>query len=188
MTSISKILVIGDTHIPTRASRIPVLIETHITSKQYNMVLCTGDLVEPSVLNFLKNIAPTKVVVGNMDYLDLPEYEVVNINNIRIGLIHGHQVRPRGDIRKLSRIAYDMNVKILICGHTHVPLVKKVMVDDKEILILNPGSATGVWSGGGGSLIPSFMELEIISSGNVSITLYELKGNILTKSSYSVII
>lgn len=181
-----KFLIIGDSHIPTRASSIPKRIESHILNNEYYMVLCTGDLVDKSVLDFLNSIAPTKVVVGNMDYLDLPEYEKMEIEGIKIGMAHGHQVRPRGDIRKLAKLAYSLDVDILVTGHTHVPLVKKVIIEGREILILNPGSCTGVWSGGGGSLIPSFMELVISKERSACVTLYELKGLTLTKTEYSL--
>jgi len=179
----TKILLIGDTHIPSRASRIPPKIESHIISEKYSLILCTGDLVIKDVLLLFNHIGEVKVVKGNMDYLPLPEIEVISLGNIKIGLIHGHQVYPRGDIAKLANIAAKLKVNVLVSGHTHVPSVKKVTIPSREILLLNPGSATGVWSGGGGSLIPSFMELSLIGS-LIRITHYELKVDTLTKSHY----
>jgi vacuolar protein sorting-associated protein 29 len=38
---------------------------------------------------------------------------------IRIGVIHGHQCMPTGDLDSLSAIARQMDVDVLISGHTH---------------------------------------------------------------------
>ena len=38
---------------------------------------------------------------------------------IRIGVIHGHQCIPTGDLDSLSAIARQMDVDVLISGHTH---------------------------------------------------------------------
>jgi putative phosphoesterase len=38
---------------------------------------------------------------------------------IRIGVIHGHQCVPTGDLDSLSAIARQMDVDVLISGHTH---------------------------------------------------------------------
>jgi len=180
-----KVLIIGDTHIPSRAERLPPKIESHILSEKYSLVLCTGDLVAYEVLQLLKRIGEVKVVRGNMDYLPFPKSEVVALGNVKIGLIHGHQVYPRGDISRLTRIALKFGVNVLISGHTHVPLVKKVETTSRDVLLLNPGSATGVWSGGGGSLIPSFMECAVRGSV-VEVTCYELKANTLIKSRHEI--
>jgi len=38
---------------------------------------------------------------------------------IRIGIIHGHQILPYGDHNALGIIQRQLNVDILISGHTH---------------------------------------------------------------------
>lgn len=38
---------------------------------------------------------------------------------IRIGVIHGHQCIPSGDLDSLNAIARQMDVDVLISGHTH---------------------------------------------------------------------
>ena len=38
---------------------------------------------------------------------------------IRIGVIHGHQCIPTGDLDSLGSIARQMDVDVLISGHTH---------------------------------------------------------------------
>ncbi|MHA1234446.1 MAG: YfcE family phosphodiesterase, partial [Promethearchaeota archaeon] len=65
-----------------------------------------------------------------------------NNDNLSVGLTHGHQVSPRGDHSQLELIAIEKNFNILISGHTH----KEEIFLQKDILLLNPGSATGAWS------------------------------------------
>ena len=38
---------------------------------------------------------------------------------IKIGVIHGHQCVPTGDLDSLGAIARQMDVDVLISGHTH---------------------------------------------------------------------
>ena len=38
---------------------------------------------------------------------------------IRIGVVHGHQCIPTGDLDSLSAIARQMDVDVLVSGHTH---------------------------------------------------------------------
>ncbi len=163
-----KILVIGDTHIPRRASWIPREISSLIENEKFDRIVCTGDLTDEKVLDYLKSLSEVTVVKGNMDHLTLPEYEIFNAGKIKIGVIHGDQVYPRGNRDQLKAIAKKLEVDLLISGHTHSPDIHFT-----EVLLLNPGSATGVWGGGGGSLKPSFMILEI-EDGEVAVNFYEL--------------
>lgn len=43
----------------------------------------------------------------------------VKHNQIRIGLVHGHQSVPWGDLDALSGVARTLDVDVLISGHTH---------------------------------------------------------------------
>ncbi len=165
-----RILVLGDIHIPRRASWIPREIVEFIESEKFDIVICTGDLTDEKVLNYLKSLGKEFYVVeGNMDHIPMPEREKVKVEDLIIGVIHGHQVYPRGNRKQLKDIAIEMNVDVLISGHTHSPDIYH-----DEVLLLNPGSATGVWGGGGGSLKPSFMVLEV-KEKNVDVKLYELE-------------
>lgn len=48
-----------------------------------------------------------------------PDQKVVTVGNFKIGLTHGHQVVPWGDIESLALIQRQLDVDILITGHTH---------------------------------------------------------------------
>ncbi len=177
-----RVLVIGDFHIPTRARALHPLIKDRVERRDYDLILCTGDLVAPTVLEWLRSLTERlHVVRGNMDYLQLPLRDVVLLGDLKIGLTHGSEIRPRGNVRGLTALAKSMHVDILVHGHTHVLSIGRLSPHDP--LLLNPGSATGVWSGGGGSLIPSFMILEILQSRALRIFTYELIGGRLKESS-----
>jgi len=169
-----RILVMSDSHIPDRAFEIPSKIRLFIERKNYDIVVHAGDFTDYKVIEYVRTLGrETYMVQGNMDYIDLPEEETFDVYGINIGVIHGDQVYPRGNIPKLSRIAKELNVRILISGHTHKPNI----AFDSGILHLNPGSITGVWGGGGGSMTPTFIVLTISSDGHVTIDIYALEEN-----------
>ncbi len=49
-------------------------------------------------------------------------------NPIKIGVIHGHQSVPTGDLDALSAIARQMDVDVLVSGHTHSYVVVLWMI------------------------------------------------------------
>ena len=106
-----------------------------------------------------------------MDYLPLPRYAKFEVNGVRFGVYHGHGVYPRGDLKQLTTIARQLEVDILISGHTHAPFLSEY----EGILHINPGSLTGVWGGGGGSMRPSLVIAEIAGQ-RLDITLWEDVG------------
>lgn len=155
-----RILVIGDFHIPDREKEIPSQIFNDIKNSKFDLILCTGDLTDLKIFNQLKSMAPVKIVVGNMDFYfgirTFPRFEVFTIGHYSYGLVHGTGIHPRGNPEGLAKIANELNVDILISGHTHAQSVNFY----KNILLINPGSATGSWGGGPSTGIPSFQILE----------------------------
>lgn len=49
----------------------------------------------------------------------LPLSVTVTHSPIRIGVVHGHQCVPTGDLDSLSAIARQLDVDVLVSGHTH---------------------------------------------------------------------
>lgn len=174
---VTRILVVSDTHIPYRAQKVPDSMLRLISNLEYDVVVHAGDLCEKSVLEWLKSLGGELYVVqGNMDYLPLPETAKFQADDVYIGVVHGHQVYPRGNLEKLTGIARKMGVHILISGHTHYPLVSL----HHGILHVNPGSLTGVWGGGGGSMKPSLAHITI-KGCNVHVEIYEDQGGVVKK-------
>lgn len=168
-----KILVVGDAHVPDRVESIHAAMLDKLDSmKPFDYVLITGDLINEDTLKQLIGFGRAKYVVkGNMDYLELPDKEVIRIGETRIGLMHGHQIKHRGDPQELRGVAVNLRVNILISGHTHVPMIQRGAIN-----LLNPGSITGAWSGAGNREPPSFLALEL-TEGLANIDLYQLIEN-----------
>ena len=168
-----ELLLIGDTHIPDRASKVPEKLLSIIEDgKPWDIVVFTGDFTGLDTYKWFLGLGrKTYCVRGNMDYLPLPKTQKLIVNNIIIGVHHGDGVYPRGNPKGLTRIARELGVNVLFTGHTHSPFIKYGLT--REILLINPGSLTGVWGGGGGSMIPSMMILEI-SNDTIYVKHYEL--------------
>ncbi len=174
MTTRIKILVISDAHIDDRADALPSeFVEIIEHEKPFDIAVYAGDFTTEEFYREFKQFGRrTYEVQGNMDYLDLPEKATFTIPlaNLKIGIIHGHQVRPRGNIVQLTQIARDMGVNLLISGHTHSPFIRLY----ENVLHINPGSVTGAWGGGGGSGKPS-MVIMIVTEQGVELKLLELE-------------
>ena len=67
---------------------------------------------------------------------------IVQIGEFKIGMIHGHQVLPWGDLDALTNIQRELGCDILLSGHTHQI---GVQVKEKKFYI-NPGSISGAFS------------------------------------------
>lgn len=176
-----NILVAGDTHIPDRASSVPRLIKEDIEPKRFDLILFTGDLTSKEVEEWLRSLSTRLIIVrGNMDYLPYPRQFTLDLLNYGLGLIHGDQVYPRGSIIKLSDLAKKMGVDILVSGHTHSPFLE--VSNEGDVLLINPGSLTGVWGGGGGSMTPSYIRMGL-NENYVKVELIELiSGEIKSRS------
>ena len=132
-----KIGIISDTHVPGAASSLPPAVFEIF--KNADLILHAGDIVELSVLEELRTIAPVEAVAGNMDGPELqsrlPRKKVLNIEKFTVGLIHG---KYRIDEQKeMIRKEFD-DVDLIVYGHSHTPFWGKF----GGIWLLNPGSPT----------------------------------------------
>ena len=127
---------ISDTHIPDRGLKIPEKVFK--TFKNVDLILHAGDITSYEIIKELNNIAPTIAVQGNMDRyqnIDLPKSQVITVEDIKIGLIHG-EVYPKGDTQQLQYLAKELNANILVSGHTHIASIDQL----EKTLLVNPGS------------------------------------------------
>ena len=100
----------------------------------------------------------------------LNETEVIEVKGFRIGLMHGHQIVPWGDTEALQIFQRQLDVDILVTGHTHKLDIQ--CINGKYFL--NPGSATGAYSPLVENPIPSFILLQI-KEGSLNIFKYTLE-------------
>jgi len=131
-----KIGVISDTHLTCCDDRLIQLLHDHFHDA--DLILHAGDLVDIRVLDAFTG-KDVKAVCGNMDPLSvrqsLPDRLILNINNYKVGLIHGWGM-PFGIEKKLLKEIG--RVDCLVYGHTH----RAVNEVKNGILFFNPGSAT----------------------------------------------
>lgn len=115
------VLVIGDLHIPHRIHDLPSKFKKLLVPGKIQQILCTGNICDKETYDYLRTIAPDiHVVKGDYDESAFPSSVTVHHNPIKIGVIHGHQSVPTGDLDALSAIARQMDVDVLLSGHTHV--------------------------------------------------------------------
>ena len=93
------VLVLGDLNIPHRAADIPAKFKKMLAKAKedgkMSAVLCTGNLCTDEQVDFLKALCgDIHIVQGDFDDLkkSRPEFEVVKLQSLKFGLIHGHQV------------------------------------------------------------------------------------------------
>ncbi len=166
-------LILSDAHVPDRVSSIPRRVKERIEGgKPYDLVIYAGDLTGDEVLSWLDTLGSIVVVKGNMDYLPLPEKKLIDVGEFKALVIHGHQVWPRGNLEMLNEIAKESGAEVVIHGHTHYPIITR----KDGIIHLNPGSVTGAWGGGGGTMTPSFIVAEF--DDKIVGKLYEVKGRV----------
>lgn len=168
------VLVVGDFHIPHRASGIPPKFQSMLVPNKLQHILCTGNLVTKEQLDELRGLAPNvHVVRGDFDDGEsFPESKVVQIGQFKLGLIHGHQIVPWGDANALAMARRQLDVDILISGHTHQTAVNQS--DGKWFI--NPGSITGAYSTLTPDVTASFILLAV-QGPKVVIYQYELNGD-----------
>ncbi len=109
-----------------------------------DLILHVGDITERFVLDLLAQFAPTEAVAGNNDArdlaLELGEARVVTVENVRIGMTHGHRGPGRTTIERARRMfeSADPPLDAICFGHSHQPMVEH----HDRTWLLNPGSPT----------------------------------------------
>ncbi|MFW9892420.1 MAG: YfcE family phosphodiesterase [Candidatus Thorarchaeota archaeon] len=154
-----RVLVFGDAHIPSRRDSIPKAFYDHIEKTSYDLVLITGDLVrESDMYSAFPPLPRSFTVVGNMDYGSKYNFhEQVQLDEFNLLLLHGTQLRPRGNIKQLWEITQEVGADIAVHGHSHKASID--LFNDK--LFLNPGTVSGATGGWGGKTDASFIELSV---------------------------
>jgi len=159
------VAVLSDTHLPRGARRLPDACVERLRSA--DLILHAGDFVAAPFLAELGALGPPVVGVhGNMDDEalrdELPRERIVDLDRVRIGIVHDAGPRARRHERLVARFP---GCDAVVYGHTHVPEVGR----HDGVWILNPGSPTErrrapsramlVLAVAGGRLRPDVVEL-----------------------------
>lgn len=178
--------VVSDTHIPDRTDQLHPDLLTRLVNAKVSLILHAGDISLPSVIQELEKAAPVQAVQGNRDILsmpDLPKTISIEINGLRIAMMHGHGTLGQYLADKLqyyiqgySLPRYKKKVlatlpesDVYVFGHTHHAVNQWV----GKKLLFNPGSVTiGLY----GQEPPSFGLLRIRQGGLVSAEIHILDG------------
>ena len=133
----TRVAVIADTHLPKGSRRLPADCVRRCDTA--DLILHLGDVVALSVLDELGALGPVEAVYGNMDEPvlreRLPQRRVVEIEGVRIGMVHIGGVRAGREARLAG---WFPGCQAVIYGHTHVPQLE----EHGGMWILNPGSPT----------------------------------------------
>lgn len=138
-STITKIGVIADTHIPARAGYLPPAVFSEFNKAQ--LILHAGDLVEEKVIDELSALAPVEAVAGNMDSYKLKrklgKIKLIRIGRTTIGLLHGDIAGRRVEYNQVRNYFNPLKPQAIVFGHMHEPLNEFY----DGILYFNPGSA-----------------------------------------------
>jgi putative phosphoesterase len=105
-----------------------------------DLILHSGDFVSVAFLEKLRGIGPpVEAVSGNMDEpalkAALPKVRVVEVGEVRIGIVHDAGSRAGREARLAARFE---DCAAAVYGHTHIPQVMRF----QHLWVLNPGSPT----------------------------------------------
>ena len=152
MTTI-RLGLIADTHWPSRIPELPYEVLENVF-RSVDGILHAGDIEAQEVLDHLAEIAPTQAVKGEDDSITLPNKRILQFDDVRVGLVHGHRhplieryfrlqrrlgkrgVGGRELLDSLIKRFEDDPVDVIIFGHLHIPICVKY----KGVLLVNPGS------------------------------------------------
>lgn len=155
---------------PSRTNSIPSEFFSHIERTKYDMALITGDLInEHEMRKVLPSLPRSFIVRGNMDTSNNLHnfHELVQIEDIQILLLHGTQIKPRGDIKQLCDVGHNIGADVVVHGHTHQYAVDLY----NARLFLNPGTMSGATGGWSGRMTASFIEIDV-NKTNIEVKMF----------------
>ncbi len=138
----TRAVLIGDTHLPRFGRRLPGPLEDALRSA--DRILHVGDHTDAFVLDILETFAPVDAVAGNNDPPELHQRlglaRVVSVEDVRIGLTHGHVGPGRTTLDRAIGAFADATPALdaIAYGHSHQPMVER----PNGLWLLNPGSPT----------------------------------------------
>lgn len=137
------VLLISDTHVPTRAKDLPGPVWAAVDAA--DVVVHAGDWMDPGLLDRVEARAARLVACwGNNDGPELrgrlPETARAEVGGVRVAVTH-ETGAAQGRERRCARA--HPGVDLLVFGHSHIPWDSAAQLPDGGTLrLLNPGSPT----------------------------------------------
>jgi len=129
-------------------TRIVALSDTHLGREELpeavvalagnaDIIIHAGDFVSEKAYESLSKLGTLEAVRGNADCPALkrllPERKVIELDGIRIGLVH--MASHGSDLVGAEMMAREMDVQVLVFGHIHRPIIER-----GDRLLICPGS------------------------------------------------
>lgn len=161
----TRVAIVSDTHVPSRAAEIPDWVRERIASADH--VIHAGDFdSEPAFKSVADLSADLTAVSGNMDpaSLGLPNVATLSVDGVEFVITHGSGPIHGYEERVASIVADENPEAIGIAGHTHQVMDEQI----DGVRLLNPGSATGASP----AKIVSILTADV-ENGTVDVTVQE---------------
>ena len=128
-----RIFVVSDTH-----GSIGEFLNNMSIIKKPDLIIHLGDYVKDGIKIEKETEIKTIMVKGNGDYFSSSyrEDEILNIEDKKIFVTHGHNYNVRYGLDNLIYKGEEVNADLILYGHTHVP----IFIEEDGIIIMNPGS------------------------------------------------
>lgn len=158
----TNILVISDSHGLTESVR-------KIANRHHNanIKIHCGD---SELASNAPQLEEFKTVKGNCDWdQSFPEEEVVDVNDFRIFVTHGHLYGVKSSLLQLQYRAEELQADIVLFGHSHVAYCEK----QANMLFINPGSIRQPrkWN------VRSYVMMTLHANKEISVTFHNIEGN-----------
>lgn len=155
-----KVLIVSDSH--GRTSYLERVIDK---VKPIDLFIHLGDFEgQEDYISCLVD-CEAHLVSGNNDYFtDVEREKIIQIQNYRVLLTHGHRFYVNYGTENLYKAAIENCCDIVMYGHTHIPRIE----EQNGIYIVNPGSISLPRQE---ERIPSFLIMEIDRHGTVHFTM-----------------
>jgi putative phosphoesterase len=160
-----QVAVISDTHIPSRAHRIPEAFRERIRAADH--VIHAGDFDSTGALADQRDLAPALTAVhGNMDpRVGLPSVARVDLGGVTFVVTHGTGPSRGWQDRVADTTRGEAEEpRVGVAGHTH----EVVDTEHRGVRLLNPGSATGAAPAARTTMLTAE-----VSDGDLAVTVHE---------------
>ena len=135
------------------------------------IAFCSDEIIKKTIEVFpcMGYSLQDDVKITNKKYIDfirdLPEKKSLEINGIKIELVHGsprnqsENIFPSLDINEVEKMVEDSNADLILCGHTHIPCGYSL---NSGKTVINAGS---VGRSATGDKMPVYLQLTIDREG-----------------------